>query len=48
MSESRVLPARISIDSGVILAYFLGKRLRELVKSQIFGLKDRTVLCNRL
>lgn len=48
MRESHVLPPRISIDSGVILAYFLGERLGELVRSQIFASKSRTVLCNRL
>lgn len=48
MSESRALPTRLSVDSGVILAYFLGERLGELVKSQIFPSKDRTIFCNRL
>jgi len=43
-----VLPDRISIDSGVILAYFLGETLGELVKSQILTAKDRRILCNRL
>ena len=48
MSKSRVLPDRLSIDSGVILAYFLGEKLGELVKLEIFPPKDRTILCNRL
>ncbi|MGA3110383.1 MAG: PIN domain-containing protein [Candidatus Bathyarchaeia archaeon] len=48
MSESRVLPGRLSIDSGVILAYFLGEKLGDVVKLEIFPPKDRTILCNRL
>jgi len=48
LSESRVLPGRLSIDSGVVLAYFLGERLGELVKLEIFPPKDRTFLCNQL
>ena len=48
MRKSRVLPDRLSIDSGVILAYFLGEKLGELVKLEIFPPKDRTILCNRL
>lgn len=48
MSESHGLPGRVSVDSGIILAYFLGEDLGEIVRSQIFGAKDRKILCNRL
>ena len=48
MSGSRILPVKLSIDSGVVLAYFLGERLGELVKSQVLLPKGRTILCNRL
>jgi predicted nucleic acid-binding protein len=48
LSGSRILPARLSIDSGVILAYFLGEKLGELVKSQIIGIENRTIFCNRI
>ena len=48
MRKSHVLPGRLSIDSGVVLAYFLGEELGELVKEEIFPPRDRTILCNRL
>jgi len=48
LRESPVLPVRLSIDSGIVLAYFLGERLGEFVKSEIFTPKNKTILCNRL
>jgi predicted nucleic acid-binding protein len=48
LSGSRALASRLSVDSGVILAYFLGETLGELVKLQILPIKDKTVFCNRI
>lgn len=48
MRESPVLPARLSVDSEVVLAYFLGEMLGKFVKSEIFTPRDKIILCNRL
>jgi predicted nucleic acid-binding protein len=45
--KQQILPTRLSIDSGVILAYFLGEELGELVKSSILPPKDRNIYCSR-
>ncbi|MFI5422280.1 MAG: PIN domain-containing protein [Nitrososphaerales archaeon] len=45
--QQQVLPNRISIDSGVVLAYFLGEGLGELVKTTILPPNDRSVFCSR-
>jgi predicted nucleic acid-binding protein len=45
--QLQTLPSRLSIDSGVVLAYFLGEALGELVRSAILPPKDRTVFCSR-
>ena len=37
MKERVELPASVSIDSGVILAYLLGERSGELVRTRIFN-----------
>lgn len=48
MRKSLVLPTRLSIDPGVVLAYFLGEKPGEFVKSEILIQKDKTIFCNRL
>ncbi len=49
MNERAELPSAISIDSGVILAYLLGERTGELVRSSIFtdsAKETRTAYCS--
>ena len=48
MSASLELPNRLSIDSGVILSYFLGEEIGRLVKSNLLPPRGRTIYCNRL
>jgi predicted nucleic acid-binding protein len=42
------LPTRLSIDSGVILAYYLGEELGSVVKSRLFSSESRVIYYNRL
>ena len=48
MNESPRLPDRLSIDSGVILAYFLGEEIGALARSQIFEFAEKRIYHNRL
>lgn len=48
MNESSRLPDRISIDSGVILAYYLGEKIGALARSEIFESAEKTIYHNRL
>lgn len=42
------LPRELSIDSGVVLAYFLGEERGKIVKAAILPPKDRKVYSNRV
>ncbi len=42
------IPKSISVDSGVLLAHFLGEALGELVSSHILPPTDRNVYCSRV
>jgi predicted nucleic acid-binding protein len=48
LNESPRLPDRLSIDSGVILAYFLGEEIGALARSQIFEFAEKRIYHNRL
>ncbi len=48
MTESPRLPSRLSIDSGVVLAYFLGERIGTVVRTEIFGSEGKSIYHNRL
>jgi len=48
LNESLRLPDRLSIDSGVILAYYLGEKLGALARSVIFGPPEKTIYHNKL
>lgn len=48
MNESSKLPDRLSIDSGVILAYYLGEKIGALARSEIFESGEKTIYHNRL
>jgi predicted nucleic acid-binding protein len=48
LSASLKLPNKLSIDSGVILSYFLGEELGKLVKSNLLPPRGKTIYCNRL
>jgi predicted nucleic acid-binding protein len=45
--KQQSLPSKLSIDSGVVLAYFLGEELGETVKSRIFPPNDTSLFCSR-
>ena len=42
------MPNKLSVDSGVLLAHFLGEELGEVVKSHILPPRNRSVYCSRL
>jgi len=48
LNESSRLPDRLSIDSGVILAYYLGEKIGALARSEIFESAEKTIYHNRL
>lgn len=48
MSASLELPSKLSIDTGVILSYFLGEETGRLAKSILLQPRGRKIFCNRL
>lgn len=48
MNGSSKLPDRLSIDSGVILAYYLGEKIGAVARSEIFERAEKTIYHNRL
>ena len=48
MRGSSKLPDRLSVDSGVVLAYYLGEKIGEIVRKEILESASRTVYHNRL
>ena len=48
MNESSRLPDRLSIDSGVILAYYLGEEIGAVARSEIFESSKKALYHSRL
>lgn len=48
MNDSPRLPSRLSIDSGVVLAYYLGENIGRLVRTEIFESEGKALYHNRL
>lgn len=48
MSEAEELPSRLSMDSGVILAYYLGEDLGQVVRDHVLEATGREIFHNRL
>lgn len=48
MRGSSKLPDRLSVDSGVVLAYYLGEQVGELARDEILESTSRTVYHSRL
>jgi len=48
LSESEELPSRLSIDSGVILAYYLGEDLGRIAQEYVFDAEGKDILHSRL
>lgn len=48
MNGSRRLPTRLSIDSSVLIAYFLGEPTGSLTRQEILMNHDRTAYCSHL
>lgn len=48
MNESSRLPDRLSVDSGVMLAYYLGEKAGALARSEIFEPAQKTIYHSRL
>ncbi|HXQ93212.1 MAG TPA: PIN domain-containing protein [Nitrososphaerales archaeon] len=47
MKRKLTLPKKLSIDSGVILAYYLGEDLGKLVKSSLLAPRSGSNYCSR-
>jgi predicted nucleic acid-binding protein len=47
LKRKPAVPRKLSIDSGVILAYYLGEDLGKLVKSSVLAPRNGTVYCSR-
>jgi len=48
LNESSRLPDRLSIDSGVILAYYLGEEIGAVARSEIFESSKKVLYHSRL
>ena len=48
MRGSSKLPDRLSVDSGVVLAYYLGEKIGEIAREEILESTSRTVYHSRL
>ena len=48
MNESARLPGELSIDSGIVLAYYLGEKLGALVRTEIFEPEGKSLYHNRV
>ena len=48
MSESPRLPGELSIDSGIVLAYYLGEKLGALVRTEIFESEGKSLYHSRV
>ena len=48
MSESEKVPSRLSIDSGVILAYYLGEDLGRMAQEYIFEAEGKNIFHSKL
>jgi len=48
LSESAELPSRLSIDSGVILAYYLGEDLGRMAQKYVFDAEGKDIFHSRL
>jgi predicted nucleic acid-binding protein len=48
LRSSSKLPDRLSVDSGVVLAYYLGERVGEIARDEILESMSRTVYHSRL
>jgi uncharacterized protein len=47
LKRKPAVPRKLSVDSGVILAYYLGEDLGKLVKSSILAPRSGSVYCSR-
>jgi len=48
LNESARLPGELSIDSGIVLAYYLGEKLGALVRTEIFEPEGKSLYHNRV
>jgi len=48
LNESLRLPSELSIDSGIVLAYYLGEKLGALVRTEIFQPEGKSLYHNRV
>jgi predicted nucleic acid-binding protein len=48
LNESPKLPRSLSIDSGTILAYYLGEKVGAVVRTQLFESEAKSLYHNRL
>jgi len=48
LNESQKLPSRLSIDSGIVLAYYLGEEIGAVVRREVFESGGKSLYHNRL